>query len=52
MVFGIGVCASIQHARPDASRVTVTLYVRNSNSHPARLVKLIATAEFVKDLKN
>jgi len=35
---------AIMRAKPGTTRVTVALYVRNSNSHPARLVKLIATA--------
>jgi hypothetical protein len=35
---------AIIRAKPGVTRVPVALYVRNSNSHPARLVKLIATA--------
>ena len=31
-------------ASPARTRLVVALYVRNSNSHPARLTKLIATA--------
>jgi hypothetical protein len=31
-------------ARPARTRLPFALYVRNSNSHPARLTKLIATA--------
>jgi hypothetical protein len=34
---------AIIRAKPGATRVPVALYVRNSDSHPARLVKLIAT---------
>ena len=35
---------AIIHSRPGTSRLTVALYIRNSDSHPARLTKLIATA--------
>ena len=35
---------AIIRSQPGTSRLTVALYVRNSDSHPARLVKLIATA--------
>jgi hypothetical protein len=35
---------AIIRAKPGVTRVPVALYVRNSDSHPARLVKLIATA--------
>ena len=35
---------AIIRSHPGTSRLTVALYVRNSDSHPARLVKLIATA--------
>ena len=35
---------AIIRAKSGVSRVPVALYVRNSDSHPARLVKLIATA--------
>ena len=31
-------------SKPGTSRLIVALYVRNSDSHPARLTKLIATA--------
>ena len=35
---------AIIRSHPGTNRLTVALYVRNSDSHPARLVKLIATA--------
>ena len=35
---------AIIRSQPGTSRLTVALYVRNSDSHPARLTKLIATA--------
>ena len=35
---------AILRSKPGTSRFIVALYVRNSNSHPARLTKLIATA--------
>jgi hypothetical protein len=35
---------AIIRAKPGVTRVPVALYVRNSDTHPARLVKLIATA--------
>jgi hypothetical protein len=35
---------AIIRAKPGVTRVPVALYVRNSDSHRARLVKLIATA--------
>jgi hypothetical protein len=35
---------AIIRAKPGVTRVPVALYVRNSDSQPARLVKLIATA--------
>jgi hypothetical protein len=35
---------AITRSQPGTSRLPVALYVRNSDSHPARLVKLIATA--------
>ena len=35
---------AIIRSRPGTSRLPVALYVRNSDSHPARLTKLIATA--------
>ncbi len=35
---------AIIRSKPGTSRLTVALYVRNSDTHPARLVKLIATA--------
>ena len=35
---------AIIRSRPGTSRLAVALYVRNSNSHPPRLTKLIATA--------
>jgi len=35
---------AIIRSRPGTSRLTVALYVRNSDTHPSRLVKLIATA--------
>jgi hypothetical protein len=35
---------AIIRSQPGVSRLTVALYVRNSDSHPPRLVKLIATA--------
>ncbi len=35
---------AIIRSKPGTSRLTVALYVRNSNSHPARLTKLVATA--------
>src|SRR5512137_912429 len=35
---------AIIRSRPGTSRLTVALYVRNSDSHPARLTKPIATA--------
>ena len=35
---------AIIRSRPGTSRLTVALYIRNSDSHPARLTKLIATA--------
>src|SRR4051812_18385844 len=35
---------AIIRSQPGTSRLFVALYVRNSNSHPARLTKLIATA--------
>jgi hypothetical protein len=35
---------AIIRAKSGVSRLPVALYVRNSDSHPARLVKLIATA--------
>jgi hypothetical protein len=39
-------CVFVLHSSrlPGTSRLTVALYVRNSDSHPARLTKLIATA--------
>jgi len=33
---------AIIRSRPGTSRLTVALYVRNSDKHPARLIKLIA----------
>ncbi len=41
---------AIMRSQPGTSRLTVALYVRNSNG-PARLVKLIATAGAV-DIDN
>jgi hypothetical protein len=35
---------AIIRAKPGVTCVPVALYVRNSDSHPARLVKLVATA--------
>jgi len=35
---------AIIRSQPGTSRLTVALYVRNSDKHPARLTKLIATA--------
>jgi len=35
---------AIIRSKPGMSRLTVALYVRNSDTHPARLTKLIATA--------
>ncbi len=35
---------AILRAKPGATRLTIALYVRNSDTHPARLTKLIATA--------
>ncbi len=35
---------AIIRAKPGATRLTVALYVRNSDKRPARLMKLIATA--------
>ncbi len=35
---------AIIRSKPGTSRLTVALYIRNSNSHSARLTKLIATA--------
>ena len=35
---------AIIRSRPGTSRLTVALYVRNSDTHPPRLTKLIATA--------
>ena len=35
---------AIIRSKPGTSRLTVALYVRNSDTHPARLTKLIATA--------
>jgi hypothetical protein len=35
---------AIIRAKSGVSRLPVALYVRNSDSHPARLIKLIATA--------
>src|SRR5512136_2488586 len=35
---------AITRSQPGTSRLTVALYVRNSDKHPARLTKLIATA--------
>lgn len=35
---------AIIRAKPGATRLTVALYLRNSNSHPARLMTLRATA--------
>src|SRR5512137_2501512 len=35
---------AIMRSQPGATRLTVALYVRNSDAHPARLTKLIATA--------
>ena len=35
---------AIIRSQPGTSRLIVALYVRNSDSHPARLVKLLATA--------
>jgi hypothetical protein len=35
---------AIIRSQPGTSRLTVALYVRNSDSHPPRLTKLIATA--------
>ena len=34
---------AILRSRPGADRLPVALYVRNSDTHPARLVKLVAT---------
>jgi len=34
---------AIMRSQPGTSRLIVALYVRNSDSHPARLTKLIAT---------
>jgi len=34
---------AVIRARPGVDRIPVALYVRNSDSHPARLVKLVAT---------
>jgi hypothetical protein len=34
---------AIQRSRPGADRIPVAFYVRNSDSQPAKLVKLIAT---------
>ena len=36
--------STLNHQPSTSRRLTVALYVRNSDSHPARLVKLIATA--------
>ena len=35
---------AIIRSQPGTSRLTVALYVRNSDTHPARLTKFIATA--------
>src|SRR5512136_1747258 len=35
---------AIIRSKPGTTRLTVALYVRNSDKHPARLTKLIATA--------
>jgi hypothetical protein len=35
---------AILRSQPNATRLVVALYVRHSNSHPARLTKLVATA--------
>jgi hypothetical protein len=35
---------AIMRSKPGTSRLTVALYVRNSDAHPPRLTKLIATA--------
>ena len=35
---------AIIRSKPGTSRLTVALYVRNSDTHPPRLTKLIATA--------
>ena len=35
---------AIIRSKPGTTRLTVALYVRNSDTHPARLTKLIATA--------
>ena len=35
---------AIIRSQPGTSRLTVALYVRNSDNHPPRLTKLIATA--------
>ena len=35
---------AIIRSQPGTSRLTVALYVRNSDTHPPRLTKLIATA--------
>ncbi len=35
---------AIIRSKPGVNRLTVALYVRDSDSHPARLTKLIATA--------
>ena len=35
---------AIIRSKPGTSRLIVALYIRNSDSHPARLTKLIATA--------
>ena len=35
---------AIIRSQPGTSRLTVALYIRNSDTHPARLTKLIATA--------
>src|SRR5512136_951076 len=42
---------AIIRSHPGTTRLTVALYVRNSDSHPARLTKLIATAGAV-DIDN
>ncbi len=35
---------AIIRSQPDNSRLSFALYVRNSDSHPARLMKLLVTA--------
>ena len=37
-------CHAILRSKPGTSRLPFALYVRNSDKHPARLTKLIATA--------